>query len=204
MIFSLEIDLFALIIKKIKNRQSEEMKKRILIAVGAYLLGGTAFATDYLQDIKNLGYVSGEGLACGASRYPSYEFIARAYMITSARSDKEQADGMYEYNSAKATAYLNKKRSGNYDCPEVNSRFNNQKIFQTVVYKNGTLKMPDGKVIKPRRDYDVTLVYNRDENESAKLDEYYKRIMARKRKSATRQGIFQKIRQEEAKAQNQY
>lgn len=178
------------------------MKKRILTTIGICLLAGPAYASDYLQDVKNLGYISGEGLACGAVRYPSYEFIARAYMITSARSDAEQADGMYEYNSAKATAYLNKKRNGNYDCPEVNSRFNNQKIFQTVVYKNGTLKMPDGKIIKPRQAYDATLVYNRDENESAKLDEYYARIMARKRKSAVRQGIFQKIRQQEARARN--
>lgn len=94
-----------------------------------------------------------KGLACGAERYPSYELIARAYLVSKARSDSEQADGMYEYNKAKATAFMEKRGDGYFGCDEVNRRFNNQKIFKSTLYKNGTIKFPDGKVIKPRRAY---------------------------------------------------
>ena len=79
-------------------------------------------------------------------------------------------------------------------------RFNNQKIFKSTLYKNGTIKFPDGKVIKPRRAYNVNLVYNRNENEREKLNAYYDRVMAKKKQRAAREGIYQKIKQEEIKA----
>lgn len=158
-----------------------------------------AYSSSYLEDVRNLGYVSGEGLACGASRYPSYELIARAYLVSKARSDQEQADGMYEYNKAKATAYMEKRGDGYWGCEEVNRRFNNQKIFQSTLYKNGTIKLPDGKILKPRQEYDVRLVYNRQEDERGKLNAFYDKIMAKKRQRAAKEGIYQKIKQEEIK-----
>lgn len=87
---------------------------------------------------------------------------------------------MYEYNKAKATAFMEKRGDGYFGCDEVNRRFNNQKIFKSTLYKNGTIKFPDGKVIKPRRAYNVNLVYNRNENEREKLNAYYDRVMAKK------------------------
>lgn len=161
----------------------------------------SAFA-DYIEDVKNLGYASGEGLACGASRYPAYETIARAYLVSAARSDKEQADGMYAYNAAKARAYMKKRGDGLFNCAEINDRFNAQKIFQSKLYKSGTIKMPDGKVIKPRQKYDVTSLYDRNSNEREHLNAYYDKIMAKKRKQAQKEGIFQKIKQAEAAALN--
>lgn len=166
----------------------------------AFLLatGISPVSAGYLEDVRNLGYVSGEGLACGASRYGAYETVARAYLVSSARSDKEQESGMYEYNSAKAKAYMRKRGDGLFDCEEINSRFNRQKIFQAKLYKNGTLKMPDGKVIKPRQEYDATLLYDRNSNEREHLNTYYDKIMAKRRKQAQKEGIYNKIRQAEA------
>lgn len=158
-------------------------------------------ANNYLEDIRTLGYVSGEGLACGASRYPSYELVARAYLVSSARSDKEQADGMYAYNSAKARAYMNKRREGLMGCEEINARFDKQKIFKAALYKNGTIKMPDGKVIKPRQEYDPRLLYNRNDDERSRLNAYYDKLQAKKKRQAQKGGIFNKIREEELKSQ---
>ena len=165
------------------------------------LVGNSASASTYLEEVRNLGYVSGEGLACGAEKYPSYEFIARAYLVSKAASDSEQADGMYEYNKAKATAFMEKRGDGYFGCDETNRRFNNQKIFQSILYKNGTIKLPDGKVIRPRQAYNVNLVYNRNENEREKLNAYYDKIIAQKKQRAAKEGIYQKIKQEEIKAQ---
>lgn len=171
------------------------MKKLLTFSVIMCIISFPAYSISYLEDVRNLGYVSGEGLACGATKYPSYELIARAYLVSTAKSDKEQADGMYEYNKAKATAFMEKRGDGYWGCEEVNRRFNNQKIFKSTLYKDGTIKLPDGKIIRPRRKYDVTLVYNRAENERDKLNAYYDKVMAKKRKRAAKEGIYQKIKE---------
>jgi hypothetical protein len=168
----------------------------------AILYANNAICSDYLKDVENLGYISGEGLACGAEKYSSYETIARAYFVSSAKSDKEQADGMYVYNKAKVTGYTRKKRSGLIDCNEVNIRFNNQKILQSKLYKNGTIKLPDGKVIKPRKEYDASLLYDKTEDEKRKMDELYNKIQNNKKRQAQKEGIFQKFKEFEQKRRN--
>ena len=158
-------------------------------------------ASKYIEDVKTLGYISGEGLACGAARYPSYELVARAYMVSSAKSDKEQAEGMYAYNAAKARAFMNKRREGLFGCEETNKNFNKQKIFSVKLHKNGVIEMPDGKVIRPRQKYNPELLYDRNENERERLNAYYNKLLEKKKRRAQEQGIFKKIRQEELKAQ---
>lgn len=160
-------------------------------------------ADGYLEDVKNLGYISGQGLACGAKRYPSYELIARAYMVSSARSDNEQAEGMYAYNAAKARAYASKRRDGYLGCDDINQAFNNQKIFKAKLQKNGTIRMPDGKIIKPRQQYNPNLLYNRGEDERGRLNAFYDKLMLQKTRQAQKQGIFQKIKQAESQTQYQ-
>ena len=93
----------------------------------AFLLAFIPFSaysnSKYIDDVKSFGYVSGEGLACGAIRYPTYELIVRAYLVSAAKTDEEQAEGMYAYNSAKAKSYIS-IRSLNYSgCSEINERF---------------------------------------------------------------------------------
>ena len=155
---------------------------------------------DYLEDVKNLGYISGEGVACNAKRYPSYETVARAFLVSAAKSDEEQARGMYAYNAAKASAYMRISRSGYFNCDEINKRFDKQEIFNTKLYKNGTLKMPDGKVIKPRVAYDASKVYDKSYNEREHLEEHFDNILAKKRKQAQKEGIYKKIQQAEVRA----
>ncbi len=152
---------------------------------------------DYLEDVKNMGYISGEGIACGAKRYKAYETVARAYLVSAADSDEQQAEGMKVYNEAKARAYLFKRHDGLYDCAEINARFDKQKIFTTKLYKNGKMKMPDGKIIVPRQEYDATQLYDKDRDEREKLNELYDRIMTQKRKQAQKEGIYEKIKKAE-------
>ena len=166
------------------------------------LCANNALCSDYIKDVENLGYVSGEGLACGAKKYPSYETIARAYLISSSKSDKEQADGMYAYNNAKAKGYMRRKGSGLIGCEEINARFNQQKILQSKLYKNGTIKLPDGKVIKPRQEYDASLVYDKTVDERSKMNDLYNKLQNKKKRQAQKEGIFQKIKEFEKKSRN--
>lgn len=176
------------------------MKKSLSLTLILLFGAMSAAQAGYIEDVKTLGYASGEGLACGASRYKAYELVARAYLVSSARSDKEQAEGMYAYNSAKASAYMKKRADGLLGCSEINNRFDNQKIFKTKLYKNGTLKMPDGKIIKPRQKYDATLVYDKNSDERERLNAYYDKLLAKKRKQARKEGIYEKIKQAQSNA----
>lgn len=168
-----------------------------LYLIASFLLCSITAKADYLEDVKSMGYVSGEGIACGARGYKSYETIARAYLVSAAKSDEQQEAGMNAYNEAKARSYLAKRHDGLYDCDEINARFNQQKIFTAKLYKDGKLKMPDGKVIIPRQKYDATQLYDRNSNEREKLNELYDRIMSQKRKQAQKEGIYEKIKQAE-------
>ena len=127
----------------------------------------------YFEEVQGLGYLAGEGLACNASKYHTYEMIARTFLISKARSDDEQAEGVELYNQAKANAFISMMKNGSSGCPSVARNFDNQKIFKTIIYGDGTLKMPDGKIIKPRQAYDATLVYTKDPQIREKMIKMY-------------------------------
>ena len=42
------------------------------------------------------------------------------------------------------------------NCVEVLERFEEQDIFDSVVYRDGTIKLPNGKVLKPKRPLPVS------------------------------------------------
>lgn len=153
------------------------MKKWFLsVAAASVLLAGNALAQQavgYLEEVKALGSVAGQGMACGASKYETFEMLARAILITKAVSNQNQADGMYAYNEAKANAYFSKQMDGFYRCDEINQRFDNQAIFQTTLYADGTIKMPDGRLYTPRQPYDATLLYNKNSDERQKAQAIY-------------------------------
>lgn len=118
----------------------------------------------YIDEVKALGSVAGQGLACGASKYDDFELLARAILISKAPSSKIQAEGMYAYNEEKANAYMSKQFDGFYECVDINERFDGQKIFQATLYADGTIKMPDGKIITPREAYDATQIFQKNAN----------------------------------------
>ncbi|MBR1648819.1 MAG: hypothetical protein IJ689_04385 [Alphaproteobacteria bacterium] len=133
------------------------------IIFGTSVRAQSSITPSYIEEMKALGTVSGTGMACGAPKYATFEMLARAILVTKAVSDKSQEEGMIAYNTAKADAFLSKQADGLFNCNEINARFNEQKIFKTVLYGDGTIKMYDGKVYYPRHAYDATLLKD-DEN----------------------------------------
>ncbi len=134
----------------------------------------SAQTTGYIEEVKTLGYIAGQGLACGASKYKTFEMLARAILITKAPTDQVQAKGMYAYNNAKADGYFSKQVDGFFNCNEINQRFDNQLIYQATLYADGTIKMPDGKLFTPRQPYDATLLYE-DRNDRQNAQKIYDR-----------------------------
>ena len=126
----------------------------------------------YIDEVKTLGYIAGQGMACGASKFQTFEMLARAILITKAPNNKMQAKAMYAYNNAKADGYFAKQADGFFECNEINQRFDNQPIYEATLYADGTIKMPDGKVFKPRHPYDATLLYQ-DRNDRMNAQKIY-------------------------------
>lgn len=146
------------------------MKKSLFCLITAFVFSFNAQAADptYIEEVQSMGYLSGLGLACQASKYDTFEMLARAYLISKATSDEQQEEGMKAFNEAKVDSFVSKIKDNMSRCSQIADSFNKQKIFKTVLYGDGTLKMPDGSIIKPRQAYDATLVYQKDPN--ARLD----------------------------------
>ena len=134
----------------------------------------------YMDEVKALGAVAGQGLACGSTRIDTFEMIARTILITKARSNAEQAAGMRAYNDEKANTYISKQLDGFYECPQIVRRFDNQDIFNVKIYADGTIQMPDGALYTPRAPYDVTAVGEKDEGQQKQAQKIYQNAGKRK------------------------
>lgn len=148
-------------------------KLALIITFSAFLASNASAQMPYLEEVRALGAVAGQGLACGATKYSTFEMLARAILISKASSDKMQAEGMYKYNEEKANSYFSKQIDGFYECEAINNRFNSQDIFNATLYADGTIKMPDGNIVTPRHPYDATLIYDKKNQESIKAQEIY-------------------------------
>ena len=143
------------------------MKKFFLTFLFCFI-SHTSFAQmPYIEEIRALGAISGQGMACGASKYDTFEMLARAILISKSPTDTLQGQAIYVYNEEKVNAYMSKQMDGFYGCEEINRRFNAQEIFKAVLYDDGTIQMPDGTIITPRRAYDANFLYKKD---SSRLD----------------------------------
>jgi len=91
-------------------------------------------------------------------------------------------DGMISYNTGKAEAFMAMEASNFADCAEVIPQFDNQKIFQSVLYSDGRIKMYDGTIIKPRKPYDASKLYVKDREAFLKADAAYKKAVAHAQK----------------------
>lgn len=148
-------------------------KRLVMVILLSFAAFPAAAQMSYIEEMRALGSVSGQGLACNASKYDKYEMLARAIMLTKAPSPKMLQDGVYAYNTAKADSYLAKQRDGGYLCGEITGLFDNQDIFRITLYEDGTLKMPDGKIITPKTPYDAKQIYKSDSKLKEDLKEVY-------------------------------
>jgi len=167
--------LILCMISAYSNLGNTSMNKTLFYAFLSLLpaFGAVAAEPTYLEEVKSLGFVSGQGLACQASKYDTFELLARAILISKAQSDDMQEQGMRAFNEGKAEAFISKIRDNMSDCAQINRSFDNQQIFKAVLYGDGTIKMPDGKLVKPRHAYDATLVYKKDPNARDEMIKLY-------------------------------
>lgn len=161
------------------------MKKLLLtfLALGIWISGATAAEISYLDEMRQMGDVAGQGLACRARKYQQYELLARALLVTKSPNDKLQREAMIAYNETKIDA-MSQIFANNYEgCDQIVYNFNRQKIFKSVLYADGKIKLYDGTLLKPRKLYDASSLYKKDPEIYEKALATYKKALAKAEKS---------------------
>ncbi|MBQ9271251.1 MAG: hypothetical protein IJ218_03185 [Alphaproteobacteria bacterium] len=164
------------------------MKKILFFIATIFLFAQTANAASnqltYEEEMYLLGTMSGKGLACKSQKYHQFELLARALIVSKAPNAEIQQRGMREYTSGKVDAFTESELDNFADCAQILKAFNNQKIFQSVLYANGKIKMYDGTIITPRQPYDASKLYVKDREAFRKADAAYKNSLAQAQKNA--------------------
>ncbi len=102
---------------------------------------------------EQLGITAGIAQACNVNpeMLKNYELIASRLIANPAPTAEIEYAELQTYAQAKLEALKGQKKTPQLSCSEVLARFENQPLFQSVVFKDGTVKLPDGKLIKPVR-----------------------------------------------------
>lgn len=162
------------------------MKKLILLSIlfyGLVVQNSAAKDLTYLEEMQQLGYIAGQGLACRARKYQKYELLARALLVTKSPSDALQQQAMQTYNEAKISSMSNVYETDYADCDQIVYNFNRQKIFQTTLYADGKIKLYDGTMLTPRKLYDASSLYKNDPQVYDKALATYKKALANAEKN---------------------
>ncbi len=139
--------------------------KKILFVLLVLLMTTPAKAQmSYEEEARALGIVAGQGLACGSSKYDTFELLARAIILTKSPSDAMQQKALKIFTEEKADVYVTQQLNNFADCQNIVKRFDVQDIFNATLYGDGTIKMPDGQILTPRIPYDATMIYDRKSN----------------------------------------
>ena len=106
-----------------------------------------------LSDIDKLAITAGAAQACNADsdRMDTYEMIVSRILVNPTRSEKEESAVLTAYAQRKLQTYQEQKASPEINCSEVLARFYKLPLFRSTVYRDGTLKLPDGTIMKPVR-----------------------------------------------------
>lgn len=104
---------------------------------------------------EQLGISAGVALACqvDTDQLKNYEMIASRIIANPLKTEKEEKEALNVYAKAKLKAFQEQKKKTLMRCGEVLKRFEKQDIFKSVIYRDGTIKMPNGQVVKPQRPF---------------------------------------------------
>ena len=139
--------------------------KKILIVLAVLLVATPVRAQmAYEEEARALGIVAGQGLACGSSKYDTFELLARAIILTKSPSDAMQSNALKIFTEEKADVFVTQQLNNFADCQNIVKRFDAQDIFNATLYGDGTIKMPDGQILTPRVPYDATMIYDKKSN----------------------------------------
>ena len=103
-------------------------------------------------EIQHLGMAAGAALACDVQEeLKNFELIASRIIANKAPTKKQEIKDLKVYAAEKLRAYRLQKNTAPISCREVVRDFKNQRIFQSTVYADGSVKLPDGVLLRARK-----------------------------------------------------
>ena len=129
----------------------------------------------YEDEARALGAIAGQGLACGSSKYDTFELLARAIVLTKSPSDSLMNKGLKIFTEEKADVFVSKQLDNFANCAAIVKRFDAQDIFKATLYSDGTIKMPDGQILTPRQPYDASQIYDKNSNARQRAEAIYRK-----------------------------
>jgi len=130
------------------------MKKNMCFILLGLLFIQPALAQNIkkMSDAEQLGMTAGLALACGADKkLEDFELIASRLLANQAATDELERKQAQEYIEAKWDTMQRQKKGNPSDCREILESFESLPIFNSTVYADGSVKLPDGSWSKPLR-----------------------------------------------------
>ena len=105
-----------------------------------------------MSEEEQLGTLAGAALACGSKqKLEDFELICSRLIANKTASEIEEKRRIRIYMEAKWQALQQQKNGSGVSCSEVLEHFNNLPLFDSTVYGDGSVQLPDGKWSRPIR-----------------------------------------------------
>ena len=125
-----------------------------LLSLCFLVVGFTAHAQNVqkMSDAEQLGMMAGLATACGAEKkLEDFELISARLLANDSPTEESEKQKVWQYMRAKWDAMQRQKQEAPVPCNEILESFNKLPIFNSIVYKDGSVKLPDGSWSKPLR-----------------------------------------------------
>lgn len=105
-----------------------------------------------MSDTEQLGMMAGLAAACGATqKLEDFELISSRLIANPTASEEIEKQQIRIYMQAKWEAMQRQQKNPPISCNEVLDHFEKLPLFQSIVYRDGSVKLPDGTWSKPLR-----------------------------------------------------
>ena len=105
-----------------------------------------------MSDAEQLGMMAGFASACGATnKLDDFELIASRLIANAAPTEQAEKKQIRIYMQNKFEAIQRQKQEAPVPCSEILESFNKLPLFDSIVYRDGSVKLPDGTWSKPLR-----------------------------------------------------
>ena len=103
-----------------------------------------------MSDAEQLGMTAGLAAACGATKkLEDFELISSRLIANPAASEEIEKQQVRIYMQAKWEAMQRQQKNPPVPCQEVLEHFNQLPLFNSIVYRDGSVKFPDDTWSKP-------------------------------------------------------
>lgn len=105
-----------------------------------------------MSDAEQLGMTAGLAMACGADKkLEDFDLISARILANQSPTDEAERREAKVYAQAKWDAMMRQKKGKQSDCKEIIEHFNKLPLFNSIVYSDGSVKLPDGTWSRPLR-----------------------------------------------------